>query len=60
VRERRHLRDVLAADVRVGAHLAPGDLDRLLDPRRYTGQAERLVARALAARKVEGGDIADA
>jgi 3-carboxy-cis,cis-muconate cycloisomerase len=60
VRERRHLRDVLAADVRVGAHLAPAELDRLLDPRRYTGQAERLVARALAARNVEGDDIADA
>ena len=59
VRERRHLRDVLAADARVGAHLAPADLDRLLDPRRYLGQAERLVARALTARK-EGDRSADA
>jgi len=59
VRERRHLRDVLAADARVGAHLAPADLDRLLDPRRYLGQAERLVARALTARN-EGDDIANA
>jgi 3-carboxy-cis,cis-muconate cycloisomerase len=51
VRERKHLREVLAADARVTAHLSPADLDRLLDPRGYTGQAERLVARVLAARK---------
>jgi len=60
VRERRHLRDVLLADSNVVAHLAPADLERLLDPRRYTGQAERLVARALAARKPEGDGSADA
>lgn len=60
VRERRHLRDVLAEDTRVGAHLTPADLDRLLDPRGYTGQAERLVARALAARKEERDGTAGA
>jgi len=60
VRERRHLRDVLLADSNVVAHLAAADLERLLDPRRYTGQAERLVARALAARKPEGDGSADA
>jgi 3-carboxy-cis,cis-muconate cycloisomerase len=60
VRERRHLRDVLLADSNVGAYLAPADLERLLDPRRYLGQAERLVARALAARKPEGDGSADA
>jgi len=60
VRERRHLRDVLLADSNVGAHLAPADLERLLDPRRYLGQAERLVARALAARKLEGDASVDA
>ena len=60
VRERRHLRDVLLAYARVGEHLAPADIERLLDARRYTGQAERLVARALAARKPEGDGSADA
>ena len=60
VRERRHLRDVLLADSNVGAHLTPADVERLLDPRRYLGQAERLVARALAARKPEGDGSADA
>ena len=52
--------DVLAEDTRVGAHLTPADLDRLLDPRGYTGQAERLVARALAARKEERDGTAGA
>ena len=42
VREHQRLRDVLAADARVSAHLSAADLDRLLDPRHYTGQAERL------------------
>jgi adenylosuccinate lyase len=51
---------VLAADARVGAHLAPADLDRLLDARRYTGHAERLVARALTAHKAERDGSADA
>ena len=60
VRERRHLRDVLLTDTRVGEHLAPADIERLLDARRYTGQAERLVARALNARKPEGNGSADA
>ena len=60
VRERRHLRDVLLADGRVGAHLTPADLERLLDPRSYLGQAERLVTRALAARKLEGDGSGDA
>jgi 3-carboxy-cis,cis-muconate cycloisomerase len=60
LRERRHLREVLATDARVTAHLSPANLDRLLDVRRYTGQAERLVARALAARREALDDSADA
>jgi 3-carboxy-cis,cis-muconate cycloisomerase len=59
VRERKHLRDVLAADSRVAAHLSPADLDRLLDPRGYTGQAERLVTRVLAVRLGRGDGAAD-
>jgi 3-carboxy-cis,cis-muconate cycloisomerase len=57
LRERRQLRDVLAADARVAAHLTARDLERLLDPAHYTGQAEALVERALAARG--GGRDAD-
>ncbi len=59
-RERRHLRDVLVSDGRVSAHLSSEDLDRLLDPRNYTGQAEALVARALAAHREQGDGAADA
>jgi 3-carboxy-cis,cis-muconate cycloisomerase len=49
LRERKHLREVLAADPRVRPHLSPAELDRALDPTRYTGQAEKFVARVLAA-----------
>ena len=59
VRERKHLREILAADSRVTAHVSPAELDRLLDPRGYTGQAERLVARALAARSGRRDGAAD-
>jgi 3-carboxy-cis,cis-muconate cycloisomerase len=50
IKERKQLREVLAADARVTKHLSKSDLDRALDPARYTGQAEAFVARALAAR----------
>jgi 3-carboxy-cis,cis-muconate cycloisomerase len=43
-----HLRDVLAGDPQVQAHLSSDDLDRLFDPLNYLGLAERLVERALA------------
>ncbi|HZI83916.1 MAG TPA: lyase family protein, partial [Casimicrobiaceae bacterium] len=51
VSERKPMREMLAADGRVAAHLSAADLDRLLDPRHYLGEAERLVARALAAHR---------
>jgi 3-carboxy-cis,cis-muconate cycloisomerase len=54
VRGRKHLREILAADQRVTAHLSPADLDRLLDPRHYTGQAESFVAGMLAVRDGKG------
>jgi 3-carboxy-cis,cis-muconate cycloisomerase len=50
VREKKHLREVLAADTRVTKHLSKAELDRALDPARYTGQAEAFVARVLASR----------
>ena len=51
VAQGKSLRDVLQADARVTAHLSTSDLERLTDPRHYLGEAERLVARALAARR---------
>ena len=49
--ERRPLLAVLDADAAVRAHLSPRDLERLLDPRNYTGSANVFVERALAARR---------
>jgi 3-carboxy-cis,cis-muconate cycloisomerase len=54
VREKKHLRDVLAADQRVSKHLPKADLDRLFDPAQYTGLAAKLVERALAQHKGRG------
>jgi 3-carboxy-cis,cis-muconate cycloisomerase len=47
--EGTHLRDVLAADPRVTAHLDAAALARLFEPGAYLGAAGRLVERALAA-----------
>jgi 3-carboxy-cis,cis-muconate cycloisomerase len=46
----RHLRDVLADDPQVTAHLSTADLERLFDPHNYLGLAEQLVERTLARR----------
>jgi 3-carboxy-cis,cis-muconate cycloisomerase len=46
-RRGRHLRETLAADKAVTAHLAPAELDALFDPQRAIGLAEQLVQRAL-------------
>lgn len=48
VAEGRHLRAVLGDEPQVTAELSPTELDRLLDPAHYLGQAERWVARAVA------------
>lgn len=45
--QHRHLRDVLADDDAVTAHLSPGALDRLFDPRSAIGLSEQLVKRIL-------------
>lgn len=48
-------RDVLLRDARVAAAISPGELDRLLDPGRYTGLAGAFVDRVVAdARRVTG------
>ncbi|HKS14539.1 MAG TPA: 3-carboxy-cis,cis-muconate cycloisomerase [Pseudomonas sp.] len=44
----RHLREVLGAEPQVSAELSPDELDRLLDPSHYLGQARVWVARAVA------------
>jgi 3-carboxy-cis,cis-muconate cycloisomerase len=49
VAEGRHLKDVLLAEPEITAHLGAADLDRLLDPLTYTGTAQAMIDRALAA-----------
>lgn len=44
---RRQLRDVLAAEKQVTDHLSAQELDRLLDPAGYTGEAGAMVDRVL-------------
>lgn len=48
VAEQRHLRAVLGDDPQVSAELSADELDRLLDPAHYLGQARAWVERALA------------
>ncbi|RBJ84849.1 3-carboxy-cis,cis-muconate cycloisomerase [Pseudomonas sp. MWU12-2534b] len=48
VAEQRHLREVLADDARVSAELSAPELDRLMDPAHYLGQAQAWVERAVA------------
>ncbi|MBW0237200.1 3-carboxy-cis,cis-muconate cycloisomerase [Pseudomonas sp. D1HM] len=48
VSEQRHLRAVLGDDAGVTAHLSAAELDRLLDPAHYLGQATTWVERAVA------------
>ena len=47
VDESRPFREVLAAHPAVSAHLTPAEIDRLLDPRAYTGLAGVFVDRVL-------------
>ena len=48
VREGAHLRTVLGANAEVSAELSATELERLLDPAHYLGQARRWVQRAVA------------
>ena len=47
VAEQRHLRTVLGEEPQVSAELSAEELDRLLDPAHYLGQARVWVARAV-------------
>jgi 3-carboxy-cis,cis-muconate cycloisomerase len=49
VAEGRHLKDALLAEPEITAHLSAADLDCLLDPLTYTGTAQMMIDRALAA-----------
>ena len=53
--EHRHLRAVLGDNAEIGAQLNAEELDRLLDPAHYLGQARRWVARALAEHRALAG-----
>ncbi|MGC1331598.1 MAG: 3-carboxy-cis,cis-muconate cycloisomerase, partial [Pseudomonas sp.] len=48
VAEKRHLRAVLGDEPKVTAELSADELDRLLDPAHYLGQAQTWVERAVA------------
>lgn len=48
IAQKRHLRAVLGDNSEVAAQLSSDELDRLLDPAHYLGQAQRWVARAVA------------
>ncbi|MFZ0881938.1 MAG: 3-carboxy-cis,cis-muconate cycloisomerase [Candidatus Acidiferrales bacterium] len=47
----RTLREVLLEDKQVREHLAPAEIDKLLDPKNYTGSAESMIERVLADHK---------
>ncbi|HTD03911.1 3-carboxy-cis,cis-muconate cycloisomerase [Undibacterium sp.] len=47
--QQKHLREVLAQDAVVAAHLSGAELDKLFDPALYTGQAAAFVDQVLAA-----------
>jgi 3-carboxy-cis,cis-muconate cycloisomerase len=47
--EKRPLKDVLAVDPQVAAHLPPAELARLFDPRQYLGSSQSLIDRVLEA-----------
>lgn len=52
VKEGAHLHAVLGGNAEVSAQLSAAELDRLLDPAHYLGQARRWVDRALAEHKL--------
>ncbi|MDN0075174.1 3-carboxy-cis,cis-muconate cycloisomerase [Crenobacter sp. SG2303] len=47
--EGRHLKTVLAEEPKITMHLSTAELERLLDPVNYTGVADTLIGRVLAA-----------
>jgi 3-carboxy-cis,cis-muconate cycloisomerase len=45
------LQDVLVEDKQVRDHLSPTEIDKLLDPKNYTGSAESMIDQVLADHK---------
>jgi 3-carboxy-cis,cis-muconate cycloisomerase len=52
ITEKRHLRDVLASDAQITAHLDAASLKKIFDAQNYLGVAEQFIDRVLAARKL--------
>jgi 3-carboxy-cis,cis-muconate cycloisomerase len=48
VEEKRTLRDVLLENPKIRQHLSPAEISRLLNPKNYTGVAERMAENAIA------------
>jgi 3-carboxy-cis,cis-muconate cycloisomerase len=47
IKEKRHLRDVLHDDQKIATHLSSDQLDKLFDPRNYTGSSDEFIDRVL-------------
>jgi 3-carboxy-cis,cis-muconate cycloisomerase len=47
IKEKRHLRDVLHDDQKIAAHLSSDQLDKLFDPRNYTGTSNEFIDRVI-------------
>ena len=47
ITEKRHLRDVINDDQKIAKHLSPQQLDKLFDPRNYTGTASEFIDRVI-------------
>lgn len=56
IEDGRELRDLLIGDGTVRAHLAPEDVDRLLDPANYTGMCREMTDRVLALYRADVGN----
>jgi len=47
IKEKRHLRDILHDEQKIAAHLSSDQLDKLFDPRNYTGTSNKFIDRVL-------------
>jgi 3-carboxy-cis,cis-muconate cycloisomerase len=54
IAEKKHLREVLAADPEVTSRLSDSDLNQLFDPANYTGMSAQFIGRVLATYKKSG------
>jgi 3-carboxy-cis,cis-muconate cycloisomerase len=54
IAQKKHLRDILAADPVVSSRLGASELNQLFDPANYTGMSAQFIGRVLAAHKKSG------